>query len=195
MIMSTESFHEPGDPLSLGEHAAFSEIILGYLAESGDDRPWYPLSASSPGDRFLLRTVDGEMQFDIIRLNDQRQSSSGSSIDVRRYGDSELMRHEDFLLIGASEGGTMLPDINMGVIEQYADLSYAPMHSEPLWSQDLDIGDEEYDKKLRSGEIVRTQSGRHVRMNVGSAAVLAVVLDLARIDEQGNPEYIFKHED
>lgn len=191
--MSAEFNYQSGEPLSLGESAVLSQITMDFLDESSRDRSWYPLTASNPGDGFLLRTIDGEMQFSIQRLEHQKQIESRQSVVAVTYDTNDLMRHSEFKLYGASEGTTMLPD-NLGVIEQYADLSYAPLRREPLWKQDFELGDEEYDKKVRSGEIVRTQKG-HMRMVMGSVAVLPIVLDLARIEADGSVDYIFKHED
>lgn len=186
-----ENGYRPGEPLSVSEQAAFSEVALDILASSHESRPHWSMACSEPGDSFFIRSIDGtKVTFYIQKVPFQQHVQPNQSVFMGVLNPGQLSGVSELILFGASEIATMQPH-NMGTIEQYADLVYAPVRRQPVWLEDR-ANEEEYQRMLESGEIIRTPMA-DMRLEVGAMQVMPAILDLALVDESGRLDYVFEH--
>lgn len=179
-------------PLSAVERDIFNQTKIDILQDN--ERTSYSLAGVLPGTTFLMETDEGQVEFAVYPTGLAEAILPGEAVyaQVRNPGDGAIPFSE-MMIFGASEELTMITS-KLGTIEQYADFAYAPLRRKPLWEEDYEISQKDYEEKIRLGEIVRTNMGS-LRMIQDEPRVAASVLELAVKDPDGIYEDVFVYQD
>lgn len=187
--MSME-YYDPsrGQPLSSLEQDIFNSEKIDILMNNY--RANLDLSKFSAGTTFLMETDEGQVEFSIYPTGLAEKINPHEAIYAQvKNAKGGAIIFPEIMIYGASEELTMVSK-KLGTIEQFADFVYAPLQREPLWKEDYELSENDFQAKLQLGEIVQTQMGNlHVTQH--GYRVLPSVLDLAIKSPDGMYEDIF----
>lgn len=189
--MSIEQFgHDPypnGAPLTDGESRIFDHIRNEILESEARS---CILSNEQPRTLFRMETLAGVATFTIYAWGSERSITPESAVLARMVGNNiKEASCSEFKIYGASEETYLA---KLGQVSAFADLLIAPLSSEPLWKDDLEISEELFQDQVDQGAIVSTQLG-YLRRVEREPLVIPGVVEFSRlsIGSQWRPKNYF----
>ena len=181
MSIEYNNFDSNNQPLTSIQRDMLNHAKIDVL--KSNDRANFDLAGLEAGTTFIMETDDGRVEFSVYPtgLAEEIKPNEAVYAQIRNTEDGPIS-YSEILIFGASEELTMITS-KLGTIEQFADFVYAPLIREPLWQEDFELSDEDFQKKIQLGDIISTSIGS-LRLVQDEARVLAVVLDLAIKDSE-----------
>ncbi len=177
--MSTESFGQDpypyGAPLTEGESQVFAEVRREFVE---GDRARCVLADETPGTVLRMNTLVGVATFAIHSWGTGHEIVPGTAVYAKTVENHiREISTSEFKIFGASEERTML---NLGTIDECADLMVAPLTVGPLWEEDMAMSEEEFQIQVAHGAIIYTQMG-YLRRVEREPVVIPGVVSLERV--------------